>query len=530
MSLGMAMRGTHPGAGYMHWGPPSGGATLVHNRLLHDVTGQPYADLHAAFAPTVDTKYHRFLPVSWLEQDTTTPRSDPSHSQSSWIRRVTKSLISRGGGREIENKATQSRRNMRGESLRRGSWGRVTQFFRPRLPALGAQVARRFRSLFSCQNCFSYTIGQLSPSPVVGVSFRPREPGDAIIKQLLLSLASDLGVFDSAPYTTFDKALSEAYWPAGQSLTLKSGWSGTSRTLLRARILGKGGFGLVYLVKDVYTGKEFALKTYIFGTAPTDQTSQIVKEEAISSRALLTARTADEAQERLRLMVASDMLRIPRQSRQRMVTDGPRTKWVLNSFLLLPRAEADLSAILGVITRSALINESSLARFARWHLTAHVIKLAAILQQQQIVHCDIKPENLFVMADGRVLLGDFGSSHKWGETGEALFTKPYTPPEAARRATALTYNYTIDSWQVGLVLCEVWCNKRPLPQTEGALESITCSVPAPVRKLIHDFLRISPDDRLLALHAMQSPEFAEIDAHVTAGIQHLGLTTPSPWS
>nr|WQM86923.1 serine/threonine protein kinase [Marseillevirus cajuinensis] len=74
------------------------------------------------------------------------------------------------------------------------------------------------------------------------------------------------------------------------------------------------------------------------------------------------------------------------------------------------------------------------------------------LHRKGLTHCDIKPENIFVSAKGKVCLGDFGSVQK---TPPVLpqTTLAYRAPEALRNEQL---DENIDWWALGCVLefCE----------------------------------------------------------------------------
>ena len=80
-------------------------------------------------------------------------------------------------------------------------------------------------------------------------------------------------------------------------------------------------------------------------------------------------------------------------------------------------------------------------------------------QKEQIIHRDIKIENIFIDAVGHYKLGDFGvSTVKMGTaTGTRTGTEDYMAPEITRENR---YNNTVDIYSLGIVLYRLLNNRR----------------------------------------------------------------------
>ncbi|XP_025078905.1 serine/threonine-protein kinase Nek5-like [Pomacea canaliculata] len=78
------------------------------------------------------------------------------------------------------------------------------------------------------------------------------------------------------------------------------------------------------------------------------------------------------------------------------------------------------------------------------------------LHAQNILHRDLKPQNLFLTADGIVKLGDFGIAKILQDSSDHAFTAIGTPyylsPEVCQRQP---YNFKSDMWSAGCVLYEL---------------------------------------------------------------------------
>lgn len=110
---------------------------------------------------------------------------------------------------------------------------------------------------------------------------------------------------------------------------------------------------------------------------------------------------------------------------------------------------------------------------------AHALDYA---HRKGVIHRDVKPSNVILASDGRVVLTDFGLAMdiEQGSLGEVFGTARYTAPEQARRSSdAIPQS---DLYSLGVILYEMLTGMAPFDDpspTSVALQHMTLPPPPP---------------------------------------------------
>lgn len=170
------------------------------------------------------------------------------------------------------------------------------------------------------------------------------------------------------------------------------------------RVLGKGGFGIVYLAHDRVLDQDVAIKILKFGLSTENDRQRFIFE----------ARTGAK-------------LRHPA---------------IVNVFDII-QTEEGLQLVMEYYpggTLSQLIKrEGALPLLQALDYTKQIAAGLAYAHKKNIIHRDIKPANVFLAGDDIVKLGDFGicahyETHDHTMTGEIIGTPLYMAPEQTRNA------------------------------------------------------------------------------------------------
>ena len=139
--------------------------------------------------------------------------------------------------------------------------------------------------------------------------------------------------------------------------------------------------------------------------------------------------------------------------------------------------------------------------------------------QQKIIHRDVKPANLIVSTDGRIMVADFGLAKSTNEesvtmTGSFLGTVRYVSPEQAM-ARRIPIDHRTDIYSLGATMYELLCFQPAFPGTDEKMvlsavitrdptspRKIASSVPHELETICLKAMEKAPDMRYPTARAM----------------------------
>lgn len=240
------------------------------------------------------------------------------------------------------------------------------------------------------------------------------------------------------------------------------------------RLIGRGGFSEVWLAQDKYTGLDLALKIY----APNGG----LDSDGIEAFAGEIRRVYNLNHPNLLKPQHFD------------VCDGM-------PYLVMPYCANG-----SVTKRAGHISEDEI-----WKVLHDVAAGLAYLHEHNIVHQDIKPDNILQAADGHYLITDFGISARTRATlsktqsmnNIGSGTAAYMAPE--RFSTNPAPTFASDVWALGDTLYELIAGSVPfgdgtlpggLLQKNGAeMSSLPASISNSLREVIEKSVSVNPWDR-----------------------------------
>ncbi len=145
------------------------------------------------------------------------------------------------------------------------------------------------------------------------------------------------------------------------------------------------------------------------------------------------------------------------------------------------------------------------------YILAQVARALGAVHEQQILHRDLKPDNILVSPEGVAKLTDFGLARseffrrQLTQTGSIVGSLAYMAPETIDGQPA---TYASDIFSFGVVAYELLCGKHPFMDDSGQIlmndllaarfapiVQINPRVPLKIARLIEDCLRLDRNDR-----------------------------------
>ncbi|XP_078433986.1 serine/threonine-protein kinase OXI1-like [Wolffia australiana] len=254
---------------------------------------------------------------------------------------------------------------------------------------------------------------------------------------------------------------------------------------LRAeRVLGRGGKGVVFLVRDLASGREAALK-------------------AVSRSALATRAATGDDEPFRRIWLERDVLlslRHPLLPRLHAFLSTDK----IFGFVIDPCPGGSLSSL--PLRHPDLSLSDSVIRF----YAAELVIVIHHLHSHGIVYRDLKPDNILIQSNGHIMVVDFDLS-AWSTSKSNSFvgTEDYVAPEVVSGAG---HDSAVDWWGLGVVLYELLYGRTPFRgrNREETFRFILHRAPALTGELtpLRDLIR-----RLLCKDPRRRPDVKEIKAH-----------------
>ncbi|EEB13411.1 serine/threonine-protein kinase D1, putative [Pediculus humanus corporis] len=206
-------------------------------------------------------------------------------------------------------------------------------------------------------------------------------------------------------------------------------------------VLGSGQFGIVYGGTHRKSGRAVAIKVIDKLRFPTKQEAQLKNEVAIlqnlSHQGVVNLERMFETPERI--------------------------------FVVMEKLKGDMLEMI-LSSEKGRLSE----RITKFLITQILIALKH-LHSKNIVHCDLKPENVLLSSDGdfpQVKLCDFGFARIIGEKSfrrSVVGTPAYLAPEVLRNKG---YNRSLDMWSVGVIVYVSLSGTFPFNEDEDINDQI----------------------------------------------------------
>ncbi|MEV0525231.1 protein kinase [Streptomyces sp. NPDC050439] len=239
--------------------------------------------------------------------------------------------------------------------------------------------------------------------------------------------------------------------------------------------IGRGGMGRVWRAQDEVLHRTVAVKEL---TA-----AQFVAE---ADRAILFARTHAEAR-------AAARINHPAVVTVHDVLEYDDRPWIVMELV-------EGCSLADAVKEQGRIEPGEAARIGLWTLKALRAAHAA-----GVLHRDVKPGNVLLADDGRILLTDFGIAAIEGDTtitrtGEVVGSVDYLAPE---RVSGANPGPASDLWALGATLYTAVEGNSPFRRTSplGTMQAVVTEEPAPAEHagalatVIGALLRKDPDTR-----------------------------------
>ncbi|CEG35129.1 wee protein kinase [Plasmopara halstedii] len=269
------------------------------------------------------------------------------------------------------------------------------------------------------------------------------------------------------------------------------------------RWLGAGISADVFKVKDPLSGEFFAIKK--------------------SKQALRNERERDVLAREIMIL---EKLTLSRHNFDNIVRYYQA--WQENEMFYLQMELCEGGTLQDLIT---MRNRELLPEYCLWNILRDIASGLKILSDYDIVHLDIKPDNIFVTEDGRLKIGDFGMAGNVIESTKIASKADFLEGDAkyiARELLSSTNRLpSADIFCLGIMMLEIATGKK-LPEAgkewhdlrTGHLPTLPCVYSNDIKGIIKQMMHPDPPKRPTAAEILQNSRVQTATEPVTLIQKH----------
>lgn len=258
------------------------------------------------------------------------------------------------------------------------------------------------------------------------------------------------------------------------------------------RVLGIGGFGITYYVKHVELGIHYAVKEFFISgkcIRESDRSTVLLQNINQSRYDKLKKRFADEA----RTLVA---------------LNNPHVVKVIDIFEENNTSYIVMEYVPGITLQQKVDSEGKMSIPEAINCIGQLAEAVSYIHDKHVLHRDIKPDNVMLTPDNRVVLVDFGSAREFVndevQNQTAILTHGYAPIEQYS-SNGKKGNYT-DIYALGGVFYFALTGEKPMDATTRTYDEIKSpkdlnpDIPEAVNNTIMKAMAMKPEDRYQTVH------------------------------
>jgi formylglycine-generating enzyme required for sulfatase activity len=258
--------------------------------------------------------------------------------------------------------------------------------------------------------------------------------------------------------------------------------------------IGQGGFGITYLAYDEKLDQEVC-----------------IKELFVSGNSTRGANLTVHSQSTGNFSFADFVQRFVQEARQLARFQHLNIVRVLDIFQENGTAYTVMEYVKGETLKSKIQREGAMGEKAAMSTISQLLDAVEEVHNKGMLHRDIKPDNVLLTPEGKIVLIDFGSARDFTEgrttTQTAMLTPGYAPIEQySTRAQRGPYT---DIYALGATMYYLLTGEKPIPATDRVAEDlipphkINPSISTQVSSAVMLAMELKPEHRFQTVSDMR---------------------------